>query len=291
MPRGRLGAVVGVALLVASCATDLPLSVERAERALPPDAAMYMAVRTEHLQSLIGDVVGAFELNADEVDDIIADSDRIVAAVGSSGDAGALTAAAAGSYPGGRIRFGLTLSRAWRRMTVETDVSTRRYFQEREGVGQLAVPSNTLVFFSNGGMVDTVQRAAFDSPPDDAVQLDSNAELSVLLPRVGDRIRSTLPQQAQNLPIEQVEVNVRYDEDNLSLPFEVYGRVGLADERGARVFSVIARLVIGNLAEGVPLSALSVDRSGKTITFSGLPADEQRLREWLAGILGTLGAE
>ncbi|MFW5994608.1 MAG: hypothetical protein ACOCRN_00720 [Spirochaetia bacterium] len=284
----RVGAVVGVGLLVASCATDLPVSVERAERVLPPDASVYLAARSEHLQALIGDVVRAFELDADEVDDIIGDSERLVASVGSEGNGGALTAAASGSYPGGRIRFGLTLSRAWRRTTVETEVSSRPYFQERDGLGQLAVPSNRLVLFANGGMEDTVRRAATDSSANDAVSLDPDAELSVLLPGIGDRIRSLLPRRAQNVPLEHIEVNVRYDENNVPLPFEVYGRIGLADERGARVFSVIARLVIGNLAEGVPLSALSVERSGETISFSGLPADEQRLREWISGFLDGL---
>ncbi len=284
--------VVGSLLAILSCATDLPLAPERAEAALPADASVYLAMRTGRLEGLIDDIVRAFELETEEIEDILHDSERVVAALGSREDAGALSAAASGAYPGGRMRFGLTMSRRWRRQTVQTEISSRPFFEERDGVGELAIPSGALVLFSNGAMRDMVRRAALNEPPADAVELDPDAELSLFLPRIGEDIRGALPQQAGGLPLESLSVNVRYHEDaDRSLPFELFGVIDLGDEQAARVFSVIARLVIGSLAEGVPVSDLSVERDGSRIGYAGLPADEDKLREWAAGFFGTLGAD
>ncbi len=289
----KRGVVAGALFLfVFSCATDLPLAPERAEAALPADASVYLAMRTGYLDSLIDDIVRSFALEAEEIDDILQDSERVVAAVGSRDSAGAISAAASGSYPGRRMRFGLTMSRRWRRQTVDTDISSRPFFEEREGIGELAVPSGALVLFSNGGMRQMVQRAALNEPPPDAVALDGDAELSLLLPRIGEDLQDALPQQAARLPLESLSVNVRSraNSDD-TLPYELYGTIELGDEQAARVFSVIARLVIGSLAEGVPVSELTVERSGSSIVYGGLPADEDRLREWAAGFLGTLGVD
>ncbi|MFP4644611.1 MAG: hypothetical protein ACLFM0_09675 [Spirochaetales bacterium] len=293
--KSRVKATVlacGVCITLLSCATGLPLAPERAEAALPADASVYLALRTGRLEALTADFVRAFDLETDEIDTILTDSDRVVAALGAPDNAGALSAVASGSYPGGRMRLGLTTSRRWRRRTVDTDVSSRPFFEERDGVGELAVPSGTMVLFSNGSMRNMVQRAARSEPAADAVDLDPEAELSLYIPRIGDRIRETLPSQARGLPLVSLSVNVRYDGDaEATLPYELFGAIELDDERAARVFSVISRLVIGALAEGVPVSELSVERNGSTIQYEGLPADEQRLREWAQGFLEVLGVD
>lgn len=288
-PAGRAVLVGGLLLMVLSCATDLPLAPERPEAALPGDASAYFAMRTGRLEGLIDDIVRSFELETGEIADILQDSERVVAALGSEEERDAFSAVASGAYPAGRMRFGLTMSRRWRRQSVETGISSRPFFEEREGLGEIAVPSGAFVLFSNGSMRTMVERAALGDPPSDAVELDPEAELSMLLPEIGDAIRSSLPRQARGLPLESLSVNVRHDaEADTARPFEVYGAIEFGDERAARVFSVVARLVIGALAEGVPVSELKVEREADTIVYEGLPADEDQLREWAAGFLGTL---
>ena len=288
--RARAGAVwLSVVLLTVTCATDLPVTPDRMEAALPSDAAVYMAIRPEHLRELIGDIAYRFELDASEIGDLIDDSNRVVTALGSHGNAFGISAVASGEYPGGRMRFGLTMSRRWRRRTVSTAVSSRPWFEERDGPGQLAIASNNLVLFSGGGLEDMMIRAAESEPPEDVLYLDEHAELSLVLPRIGEALRAGLPAQARVLPLERIEVNVHMREPDRELPFELSGRIDVASERAARVLSVIARLVIGSLAEGVPLAELSVEREERVITFAGLPADEAKLREWAGGFLETLG--
>lgn len=289
--RTRSGVVwLAVALLTATCATDLPVIPERMEAALPSDAAVYMAIRPEHLRELIGDIAYRFELDASEIGDLIDGSDRVVTALGSHGNASGISAVASGEYPGGRMRFALTMSRRWRRRTVSTAVSSRPWFEERDGPGQLAIASNNLVLFSGGGLEDMMIRAAESEPPEEVLYLDERSELSLVLPRIGEALRAGLPARARVLPLERIEVNAHLRDPALELPFELSGRIDAGNEQAARVLSVIARLVIGSLAEGVPLAELSVERDERVITFSGLPADEERLREWAGGFLETLGA-
>ncbi len=290
--RGRFAgaAWIAVVLLTGTCATDLPVTPDRMEAALPSDATVYMAIRPEHLRELIGDIAYRFELDASEIGELIDSSNRVVTALGSGGNEAEIAAIASGDYPGGRMRFGLTMSRRWRRRTVSTAVSSRPWFEERDGPGQLAIASSSLVLFSGGGLEEMMIRAAESEPPEEVFYLDEEAELSLVLPRIGEALRAGLPSQARVLPLERIEVNVHMRDSERELPFELSGRIDVGSEQAARVLSVIARLVIGSLAEGVPLADLSVEREAEVITFAGLPADEERLREWAGGFLETLGA-
>lgn len=287
---GRLLSGVFVLWLLVSCGTSVAISPGQAERSLPPDAMAYVSFRPERLRASIEALVNAFGVQADEIADILDRSDRIVAAIGGQDRPEAFSAVAEGSFPSGRVRFGLSLSRSWQRLEAESAGSFARYYQERGGLSQIAVPSSRVLLFSNGNVPDMLQRMAGFGTGPDLISLDPDAELVLRLPEITRELRDRLPREIRSLPFASAELLV-HSRENDDAAYTVSGDVEFTTEQAAQVFNVIGRLVIATLAEGVGIRDISVIRTGRRIGFDGMRVTDVTLHGWMTGFAAALGAE
>ncbi len=274
--------LVLVAAGVAGCASIPLVEFGQAEASLPTDASAYVSFRPGPLRASFELLVEAFGVSADEIGDVLDRSDRVVAAIGDGDADDAFFAVAEGRFPAGWVRFGLALSRSWSRQTVETAAGSRRYYQERAGVSQIAVPSTQVLMISNGRVPDMLQRlAAFESGPD-VFSLDPSAELVLLLPRITPQLRQRLPGEIRTLPFESAQLAIHERTDDQDA-YTVSGGVSFNTEQAAVVFNVIGRLVIATLSEGVGIRDISVERAGRRIQFDGMRVTGATIEGWIGG--------
>lgn len=273
--------------VVIGCAATAGMTPGQAEAALPADATAYVSFRPGRLRRSFERLVASFGVDADEISDVLDRSERIVAAIGVDGEPNAFFALAEGSYPAGWVRLGLSLSRTWRREDASSAGSYSRYYQERNGRSQIAVPSSRVLLFSNGRVGQMLQGLASFSAGPDTLTLDPNAELALRLPRVTSELRGRLPRELRSLPFESVELLIHEREHDLAA-YTISGEIGFTTEQAAQVFNVIGRLVIAALAEGVELRDIAVVRTGRRIRFDGMRVTEDTLAGWIDGFAEAL---
>ncbi|MFP4510173.1 MAG: hypothetical protein ACLFNQ_08580 [Spirochaetaceae bacterium] len=284
----RATVLLCIVLSVLGCAATAGVAPGQVEAALPSDATASVTFRPERLGPSFERLIASFGVYTDEISDVLQRSERIIAAIGVDGEPNAFFAVAEGSYPAGWVRMGLSLSRSWRRENAPSAGRYARYYQERNGPSQIAVPSSRVLVFSNGRVAQMLQGlGAFSSGPD-VLTLDPTAELGVRLPRITPELRSRLPREVRSLPFETVELLIHGREDDPDA-YTISGDVGFTTEQAAQVFNVVGRLVIATLAEGVDRRDISVERTERRIRFDGMRVTDDTLAGWIDGFSDALG--
>jgi len=136
-----------------------------------------------------------------------------------------------------------------------------------------------------GTAVEDYEAAVLPDSENGRRMLDRDAELSVAIPRPTERILAGLPQEARALQVQAIAVSVTSGSGAEAGSYELAGRVGLEDERTARLLNALLRFVLPVLI-GERTPELEIDRDETTIVFSGVRLSGEQVMDLFDRFLG-----
>jgi hypothetical protein len=296
-----------------SCATTAGApEAPPVSRYLPDGRALYVEVDVAEAPSAVEALLacGGSPSERSRLQEVIERTEAVGLALSPGASTGAPFRAwfvARGRYPRGSLWWSVATNPGWRRIkeqSADAENATLRYWETADRSLQLMFPSRSLIVGSLGelgqmpGMQTRGRAVARDAG--EAVPRDADGFAALWLPEpsllLGDAGSGPAGRLGGLVSAMRMELLGRDDAaDGEGDPaFELRGSVEFASERDARVGLVLLRLGLPSLLgerAGIEVEpqALSVERNGLRVAFSGIPVETQQLRESLFRFATRLG--
>jgi hypothetical protein len=293
-------------LVVAGCATRAP------EPEIPLESYLLPGYSTWFAADVAGNVDLYSYLAAELQPGIQGPVERMRRIAGGlrliPGEPPELSAVASGAFPRTGVRFALTTSRDFERTTAEVDGERAVYYRQREGLLQLAVPADDILYLSTGILLEMLPSRP---PADLEIERDIYEALrAVGSPGAPDALLifddpaagflGSLGVEAPMLPITRIDLSITVDRagDESTAGAEASGVdfggvLHLRSEREAALFGRVGRFFVIILVRALGLDGPAVQESVEItveenlVRFTGIPIS----REELVDVLRSFGPE
>jgi hypothetical protein len=294
-----------------SCATTASApEAPPVSRYLPDNQALYVEVEVAEAPSAVAALLacGGSSSERARLQEVIERTEAVGIALSPGASASGPFRAwfvARGRYPRGSLWWSVATNPGWRRITEQSadgGGATLRYWETADRSLQLMFPSRSLIVGSLGelgqmpGMQSRGRAVARQTGEPVAGDPDGFAALrlpepSILFGDGGSGPAGRLGGLVSGMRMELIGTDGGAEGGRT---LELRGSVEFASERNARVGLVLLRLGLPSLlAEraGIEVEpqALSVERNGLQVAFSGIPVETQQLRESLFRFASRLG--
>lgn len=198
-----------------------------------------------------------------------------------------LAAVASGNLPKGGFQFALTTGRGFQRRTAQVDGEREVYYRQREGVLQLAVPRDDLLYIANGRILEMLPQrppAELDLEPEifralRDVGLSNQPDALIIFDDPSLGLLSSLGVDAPALAITRIELSVTAREEGIDLG----GTLHLRSSREAALFGRVGRLFVIVFVRALGLDGPTVQDSAEIrvednrVQFVGIPMSRDEL--------------
>ena len=247
---------------------------------LPPESTFFLSLNIPYSGELLLSILKEKNISAPEIHSIMDRTERIYAGVHLSRiTPTAFSLVALGNYPAFLVNIPLKANKEWQKVE-----SPRPYWQQANGILQVAVPENNLVFAANGSierMLNKLENPGSNPFPWEAVWEMERADALIFFPVLPSTDREA---GLERLPIKEVWISAYRSASKEEPTYELLGVFNLIEVKNKRAVEALFRLLMvawlrkAEVSSPVEqLKSLKISVSAERVRISGLRFSEAEI--------------